>query len=85
MNLYGKNPTQMIVNHLPKMWTMHIMILTKTIYRKLRMLFRLLTCTSKEHSVEGSGYLFLVFSTHKASEQRSQTPAKRYIQTEVLY
>lgn len=49
------------------------------------MLFRLLTCTSKEHSVEGSGYLFLVFSMHKASEQQSQTPAKRYIQTEVLY
>jgi hypothetical protein len=50
------------------------------------MLCKILTCTLREHSVEGSGYLFLVFSMHEASEQWSQTPAKdRYRQKVIEY
>lgn len=36
-----------------------------------------LTCTSKEHFVEGSEYLSWVFSKHGVSGQGSQRPEKR--------
>jgi len=48
-------------------------------FRTKKVIQTLLTCTLKEHFVEGSGYLFWVFSVHKASGQWNQTPAERQI------